>query len=301
MGKILLFYKYVSIQYPKQIQKWLQKICSDLGLRGRIIVAQEGINGTVGGTCLNTDRFIQLMDKNSLFDSIDFKQDEGDFHHFPRLQIKIKDEIVHFGTLNPVNIKNTGTHLNPAQAHMFISTKAENLVILDARNNYESAIGKFQGALTPNIENFRDLPAYIDKNLEKFADKEVLMYCTGGIRCEKATAYLQEKNIAKAVYQIEGGIQRYVEQFPEGYFRGKNYVFDGRIAVKVNDDIVGLCYLCNAPCDEYTNCLIASCNRHFICCAACMSAYENCCSNACQELLSDSKIVIRKKRIAIYT
>src|SRR5438045_9113606 len=117
------------------------------------------------------------------------------------------------------------------------------------------------------------------------------MYCTGGIRCERASAYLNEKNIAKKVYQMEGGIHRYVEQYPDGFFRGKNYVFDGRIAVKVNDDVVSHCLLCSEPCDQYTNCLNASCNEHFICCVQCLDSYGNTCGATCEELLSQHKVI----------
>jgi predicted sulfurtransferase len=173
---------------------------------------------------------------------------DGDSNYFPRLRIVVRNEVTHLG-LDPaiITAKNGGIHLTPEQTHNLLKNAPQDLIIFDARNNYESRIGSFENALKPDIKNFRDLPEYIDNNLDLFKDKEVLMYCTGGIRCERGSAYLKSKNVAKKVYQIEGGIHRYAEKFPDGFFRGKNYVFDGRIAVKVNDDILGSCELCSTP------------------------------------------------------
>ncbi len=291
MNKIILFYKYIEIAYPKQVMKWQQQICQDLQLKGRILISHEGINGTLGGLSENLDQYKNLMSEHELFGNIDFKESTGGPECFPRLSVKVRNEAVSLGipydTLTP---RNCGQHLSPEQTHELIANQPEDLVILDARNNYEWAIGKFENAITPNIENFRDLPQYLEENLDQFKDKQVLMYCTGGIRCERASAYLNEKNIAKKVYQMDGGIHRYVEQYPDGFFRGKNYVFDGRIAVKVNDDIIGSCAICTKPCDDYHNCLNAMCNEHFIACATCIEKLEKTCSEQCQTLLAENKV-----------
>ena len=294
MGKILLFYKYIEIQYPKQIQKWLQKLCEQLALKGRIIIGSEGINGTVGGTIENTQLFINEMKANELFMDVDFKESAGNETHFPKLRIVIRNEIVTFG-IDPLilSAKNTGKHLTPEETHKLLNNKPKDLIIFDARNNYESNVGYFEGAIKPNIQYFRELPNYIDANIDLFKDKEVLMYCTGGIRCERATAYLKEKNIARAVYQIEGGIHRYIEAFPEGHFRGKNYVFDNRVTVAANTDIVGKCFICNCVSDDYTNCLNAKCNLHFIGCPSCIQNLGNTCSNTCSTLVNENKVKLR--------
>ena len=142
----------------------------------------------------------------------------------------------------------------------------------------------------PDINHFRELPEYIDTHLDQFKDKQVLMYCTGGIRCERASAYLKSKNIAKQVYQIEGGIHRYVEQYPDGFFRGKNYVFDNRITLKVTDDILGTCLICTTLCDNYTNCLNAKCNKHFICCDPCLNKLNNTCNTVCHDFVGHNKV-----------
>lgn len=294
MGKLILFYKYVEVQYPKQILKWQTKICQELGLKGRVILAQEGINATLAGDSAPIDRYKILMDNHPLFGGIDFKESEGNADYFPRLRIVVKDEIVRLGIpADKLKAAQGGKHLTPAQVHQLLKNKPENLVILDARNRYESKIGTFTDAITPEIAHFRDFPEYIDKNLEQFKDKQVFMFCTGGIRCERASAYLKIKNVAQEVYQLDGGIQRYIEQYPDGFFRGKNYVFDGRIAVKVNDDILSSCELCSKPSDDYNNCMNADCNKHFVSCASCYQDYNQTCSKKCLELLAENKVAQR--------
>lgn len=294
MNTILLFYKYIVITYPKQIMKWQQTICQQLGLTGRILISHEGINGTLGGTTEQTNQYKALMLDHELFNNIDFKESEGGAECFPRLSVKVRNEAVSLGIpYDQLTPKNGGEHLTPEQAHELISAKPQDLVILDARNTYEWEIGRFENAILPDIQNFRDLPQYFDENIEQFTDKQVLMYCTGGIRCERATAYLNEKNVAKKVYQIEGGIVRYTEKYPDGFFRGKNYVFDGRIAVKINGDVLGSCHICAKACDDYHNCLNAACNKHFIGCTDCVITLNKTCSTACQNLIAENKTHIR--------
>lgn len=289
MGTILLYYKYVDIKYPEAIKQWQRSLCESLELTGRIIIAHEGINGTVAGTDEATQAYIKAMNEHELFGDIDFKTAQGGSESFPKLKIKVKNEIVRLG-VDPakVTIKDTGQHLTPQQTHELLSNKPKDLVILDTRNNYESAVGTFEGSITPDIRYFRQLPAYLDENIDKFKDKEVLMHCTGGVRCERATALLVQKGVAKKVYQVKGGIHRYIEQYPDGHFRGKNYVFDKRITVKVNDDILGSCYLCKKPCDDYFNCLNALCNKHFICCEPCLKEFNKTCSSQCKTAIEQN-------------
>jgi predicted sulfurtransferase len=295
MGKILLFYKYIDITYPGQIRKWQERLCKQLNLKGRVIIAQEGINATLGGSLEAVQAYKKEVDAHPLFNGIDFKESDGASDYFPRLRVVVRTEITHLG-LDPqvITAKNGGTHLTPEQVHELIQNAPKDLVILDARNTYESRIGKFDNALEAEINNFREFPTYIDNHEELFKDKQVLMYCTGGIRCERASSYLKSKNVAKNVFQLQGGIHRYVEQFPDGYFKGKNYVFDGRIAVKVTDDILSNCSLCTALHDEYTNCLNAECNKQFIACELCLKTFGNACSKNCLELIQTNKVVVRK-------
>lgn len=290
MGTILLYYKYVDIEYPEAIKKWQKNLCESLGLTGRILLAHEGINGTVAGSDEAADAYVAAMNEHPLFGNIDFKRSSGDATAFPKLKISVKDEIVHLGVdTKKVTVKDTGVHLTPEETHNLLSNPPKDLVILDTRNNYESAVGTFTGSIIPDIRYFRQLPQFIDENLDQFKDKEVLMHCTGGVRCERATAYLVQKGIAKQVYQVEGGIVRYTEKFPDGFFRGKNYVFDKRITVKINDDILGKCYTCQKPCDDFINCLNVLCNKHIISCADCRRNLNDTCSTKCQTATLDHK------------
>jgi predicted sulfurtransferase len=294
MGKIILFYKYVNIPYPKQILKWQTKLCFELGFTGRVVLAHEGINGTLAGSESAVEKYKQLMSTHQLFGDIDFKESNGDQSCFPKMQIKVKNEIVRMD-IDPSTLtsKNGGVHLKPSDVHTLLEKESDDLVVFDARNACESAIGAFKNALKPNISYFRQLPAYIDANLDLFREKKVLMYCTGGIRCERASAYLQTKGIAKEIYQLEGGIHRYLEQYPDGHFRGKNYVFDARLAIASNNDVISTCLLCNTSCDEYDNCLNASCNKHFICCNACKITFKKTCSTICKQLIEKEAVSMR--------
>jgi predicted sulfurtransferase len=294
MGKILLYYKYIQIECPKRTYKWQKNLCTNLNLTGRILIGHEGINGTVGGTDAEIEYYKNAMRKDPLFADVDFKESEGGAHCFPRMRIAIRDEIVSLGIpADKLTPKNGGMHLKPHEVHELIARKPDDLVIFDARNNFEWKVGTFVDAVKPDIGNFRELPQFIDDNLETFKDKQVLMYCTGGVRCERASAYLQEKNVASKIYQVEGGIHTYAQEYPDGYFRGKNYVFDGRVTVKINDDVLSTCELCAASCDTYVNCLNALCNKHFIACEPCVTLKKNCCSDACMQLLEEKKVTAR--------
>lgn len=282
MEAIIIFYKYVAIPNVEGIQKWQQKICQNLQLTGRIILAKEGINATIAGKKEFLKTYICLMKKHPFFDNIDYKWSEGSTEHFPRLSIKIKEEIVRLGiSPDQISAQDTGIHLTPVEVHELLQNNPKDLIVLDTRNQCEWEIGRFKNSITPKITYFRELPQYIDNNLETFKDKQVLMYCTAGVRCERAAAYLKQKKVAKVVYQIQGGIHRYIEQYPNGFFRGKNYVFDGRISVSVNDDVLGVCFICKKACDTYINCDNTRCNRHYISCQPCQRRLTNFCSSEC--------------------
>lgn len=295
MGTILLYYKYVNIENPEKIAQWQRGLCESLQLTGRIILAHEGINGTIAGTTESTNKYIEEMNNHELFGNIDFKTAEGGSEAFPKLKISIKNEIVRLGEdPEKLTIKDTGQHLTPDQVHELLSNKPDDLIILDTRNDYEWEVGKFKDAILPDIKTFREFPEYVDKHLDEYKDKKVLMYCTGGVRCERATAYLVQKDVAQEVYQVEGGIHRYIEKYPDGYFRGKNYVFDGRVTVRVNEDVLGKCYICKTAADDYTNCLNALCNKHFISCKDCLEKLHNACSEKCMNLLETKQTKERK-------
>jgi predicted sulfurtransferase len=295
MNKIIIFYKYITIENPQQICSWQRTVCEQLNLKGRILIATEGINATVGGAPHQVDQYVALVKEHPLFSDVDFKES---YTHsgepFPKLKVKVRPEIVRLG-IDPELYKASegGTHLSPRETHKLLSSKPDNLVILDARNEFEARVGKFTDAIVPDIENFRDLPEYIVKNEHLFKDKQVLMYCTAGVRCERASAYLKAHTKAQEVYQLEGGVHKYVEEFPDGHFRGKNYVFDGRVTVRITDDILSNCINCTIACDDYINCVNVQCNKHCILCLACRDIMKDCCSNRCLELVANAHVQSR--------
>lgn len=177
MGTIILFYKYVEIQYPGQIQKWQRQLCEQLGLKGRVLIAHEGINATLGGEQPAVEQYVAAMQAHPLFTDVDFKYSPGGAEDFPRLRIVVRPEIVNSGIPKDITVATGGTHVTPTQAHELIEKKE--VVLLDARNLYEASVGTFKDAIVPPINNFRDLPAYIDANLEQFADKKVSCFAPG--------------------------------------------------------------------------------------------------------------------------
>jgi predicted sulfurtransferase len=294
MSKIILFYKFVTVENPNDIMLWQKELCQSLQLKGRVLIAHHGINATLGGSIEEVEEYKKEMQNHPLFADIDFKESPGGAESFPRLRVAVRKSVINMGIdYDAAYVADCGTHLTPAQTHEMITNKSDDLVILDARNNYEAAIGKFEDAITPDIKNFRDFPAYVDAHLDAFKDKKVLMYCTGGIRCEPASAYLKQQGIAKEVYQILGGIHRYTEEYPDGFFRGKNYVFDGRVAMPITQEVLSRCEYCPTVCDEYRNCMNADCNKLFICCDECIANLKNTCSAVCKELLADNKVAPR--------
>lgn len=280
---ILLFYKYVNIENTEEYKQELLSICNNIGLKGRILLSKEGINGSVSGNKEQTDKFKEELVKDTRFLNIEFKEDIGNSHPFKKTQVKIKNEIIKFG--QDVDLKNTGKHLTPEE---FLKIYNENkdkigkdVIILDARNNYESNVGKFKGAITPDIEKFTEFPKVVDE-LKDLKDKKIIMYCTGGIRCEKASAYLKEKGF-KDVSQLQGGILSFGKKFPDSVWEGTCFVFDKRMVSEINSEnkAVMHCDICTRPCFYYNNCNNHPCNEFCSLCVECEKKYEGCCCEDC--------------------
>lgn len=272
--QILLYYKYVFIQDPDLEMKHQRELCSSLGLLGRIIVAKEGINGTVEGAKENTEKYIQEMEKDSRFFGMHWKKSVGDGKSFPKLSVKARKEIVslHLGVCDIDPNQVTGVHLKPEELHEWIKNKKE-FYIVDMRNAYEHKVGHFEGSILPPIENFRDLPKVVEQ-ISHLKNKTVLTVCTGGVRCEKASGFLITQGFTD-VYQLDGGIVSYMEKYPNEDFKGKLYVFDGRVAMGFYTDdnkheIVGKCDTCGEKSENYVNCANPVCHRHFIDCDNCI-------------------------------
>jgi len=286
--QVLLYYKYIDINNPVELQKSQKELCERLGLKGRIIIATEGINGTLEGTKENTEEYVKELLSDSRFSDIHMKRSVGTGSAFPKLSIKIRDEIVsaHLGE-NDVNPAiTTGKHLKPEELHEWYLSGKE-FYIIDMRNDYEQKVGYFKDSILAPLSNFRDLPKVIPQ-IESLKNKTILTVCTGGVRCEKASGFLV-KNGFTDVYQLYGGIVSYMELYPNEDYLGKLYVFDGRIVMGFNLDdpkhtIVGKCDKCGKPSDNYIDCYNPKCNkptRHFICCKDCIEKGKAFCSEEC--------------------
>lgn len=271
--QILLFYKYVHISEPESVKTWLTELCKGLGLKGRLIIATEGLNITLEGKTEDTETFIKELEKDSRFLNIHMKRSVGTGNAFPRLSVKVRPEIVslHLGVCDIDPNQTTGIHLEPKELHEWLAGGRE-FYIVDMRNAYEHAVGKFAGSICPPMENFRDLPKLL-KTIEHLKNKTVLTVCTGGVRCEKASGYLISQGFTD-VYQLNGGIVSYMEAYPNEDFEGKLYVFDGRVAMGFYTDdpkhkIIGVCDACGASSENILDCREFGCNGQFILCAEC--------------------------------
>ncbi|WP_100487907.1 rhodanese-related sulfurtransferase [Sporolactobacillus pectinivorans] len=284
--RVLLFYKYVTIDNPQDFAQEHLTFCKSLALKGRILVAKEGLNGTLSGTQEQTQIYMDTLHRDPRFSGMVFKTDSADGHAFTKMNVRARKEIVAFKLKNDIDPHQmTGKHLKPKAFHD--AMQEENAILIDARNNYETQIGHFRHAILPDVKTFRDLPDWIEKNLADCKDKKVLTYCTGGIRCEKFSGYLLKAGF-KDVSQLDGGIVEYGKD-PEvkgELYDGKCYVFDKRISVPVNrtdeDVIVGHCHRCGKPCDRIVNCANPECNKQYICCENCEKKYHRSCSATCR-------------------
>jgi UPF0176 protein len=279
----LLYYCYSPIAHAEQFAADHLIFCKSLGLVGRIIVAEEGLNGTVSGTKEACENYMAFIKGDERFAKTDFKIDEVAEPSFIKMHCRYKAEIVHSG-LRDTSIINpneqTGKYLEPGEFSEMIDR--DDVVILDVRSNYEHNLGKFKNAVTLDIENFRDFPDQIEA-LAQYKDKKVMTYCTGGIKCEKASALLLHHGF-KDVYQLHGGIIKYGKEVGGKDFEGKCYVFDNRIAVDVNSvnpSIVSTCFNCGKTTPKMINCANPECNEHITQCDECGDQLLGCCSEAC--------------------
>ena len=283
--RVLLYYMYVPIEDPEEFAKEHKAFCDELGLKGRILVASEGINGTVSGPVEQTDRYMEAMKQDPRFAEMVFKIDEADGHAFPKMKVRARPELVTLRLEDDVNPNEvTGKYLEPKE--FFERLQDENTIVLDARNDYEYDLGHFRGAIRPDIKNFRDLPDWVRENKELLGDKKIITYCTGGIRCEKFSGWLVKEGF-EDVAQLHGGIVTYGKD-PEvqgQLWDGQLYVFDDRIGVPVNQKehvIVGKDYFTGEPCERYVNCANPACNKKILCSEENEHKYMRSCSEECR-------------------
>uniref|UniRef100_A0A286XFX4 Thiosulfate sulfurtransferase/rhodanese-like domain-containing protein 2 n=2 Tax=Cavia porcellus TaxID=10141 RepID=A0A286XFX4_CAVPO len=252
-GEVLLYYCYRDLEDPHWVCAWQTALCEHLHLTG--------------------------------------KTSKGGAHCFPELRVGVFEEIVPMGiSPSEISYKKSGIHLTPGEFHKEVENllsqagqEQSDTILLDCRNFYESKIGRFQGCLAPDIRKFSYFPSYVDKNLELFREKRVLMYCTGGIRCERGSAYLKAKGVCKEVFQLKGGIHKYLEEFPDGFYKGKLFVFDERYALSYNSNVVSACSYCGAQWDQYKLCSTPQCRQLVLTCPACQGQGSTACCVTCQD------------------
>ncbi len=286
----LSFYAYAHIENPQYFRDQLFIKWNELDVLGRIYVAAEGINAQLSVPAVNFYQFKETVDAYPFMNGIRLNiAVEHDNKSFLKLKIKVRDKIVADGLNDDTfDVTDIGTHLRASEFNRMM--ESPNTVIVDMRNHYESEIGHFEGAITPDVDTFRQSLPIIDEQLKNYKeDKNILMYCTGGVRCEKASAYFKHRGY-KNVYQLEGGIIEYTRQIKseglESKFIGKNFVFDNRLGERITDDIIAHCHQCGKPCDTHTNCKNDGCHLLFIQCEDCAKEMHGCCSDTCAEIVS---------------
>jgi UPF0176 protein len=283
--RVLLYYKFVEIDNIDAYVKRHLKFCKSVGLKGRILIAEEGINGTVSGTVAQTDAYIHALHMDPRFEDMAFKIDEVEDHTFKKLFVRKRDQIITLFPEHNVNPNEvTGKHLKPKEWRDLL--EKDDVLVLDGRNDYEYEIGHFRNAIRPDVTSFREFPEWIKENLSEHKDKKILSYCTGGIRCEKLTGVLLKQGF-KHVFQLDGGIVNYGKD-PDvqgELFDGKCYVFDERISVPIdrnNKVIVSNCMHCGEKSDRYINCANPECNLQHVSCESCEKEKQASCCNECR-------------------
>jgi UPF0176 protein len=275
MYTVILYYKYIPLENPKALMREQRRVCENLSLKGRILIAEEGINGTLEGKTEDIEAYCKAFLSDSRFSDVIIKKSTGTGNAFSKLQIKVREEIVssHLKEHDVKPYELTGKYITAEELHEWFEKKRE-FYIIDMRNNFEHISGHFEGSILPNIDNFRNLPDILPE-LKHLKNKTIVTVCTGGVRCEKASGYLLKSGFAD-VYQLKDGIVTYMEKYPNEHFKGKLYVFDKRFLMGFNTsskqhEIIGRCAKCGAVSENYINCIDDICHRHFICCKDCVN------------------------------
>lgn len=284
--QILLFYKYIPIPDAENFAAEHLRYCKQLGVKGRILIADEGINGTLSGTIQQTEQYMSDLRSNPLFADMVFKIDDSDSHAFKKMFVRYRQELVTL-RYNKKLDPNTdgGKRLKPKQFYEFL--QRDDVVVLDGRTGYEYDLGHFKRAVRPDVDSFREFPDWLEKHFSEYKDKPIITYCTGGIRCEMLTSVMRDNGFQE-VYQLDGGIVTYGKD-PDVQgrgFDGSCYVFDERISVPINlteeRTVVGKCYHCSQPTERYINCADDTCHRQHLVCDECLETMKGYCSAACE-------------------
>ncbi|MEY4379788.1 MAG: hypothetical protein RLZZ378_191 [Actinomycetota bacterium] len=281
--KIILFYCFTPISDPETFKLWQLSLGEQFNLKGRIIISEHGINGTLGGEMNDLKKYIRKSKEFKPFKKIDFKWSEGTGNDFPRLSVKIRPELVAFGLATELKVDKHGVvgggeHLEPVQVNELVTKRGDDVVFFDGRNAYEAKIGKFKNAVVPNVETTKDFISELDSGkYDYLKEKAIVTYCTGGIRCEILSAAMKQRGF-KEVYQINGGIVRYGEAYPEnGYWEGSLYTFDGRMSMDFspNTKVIGECEKCGDKTKQFYNCAVETCHSLILLCEKCFKNSNN--------------------------
>ncbi|HEY1039839.1 MAG TPA: rhodanese-related sulfurtransferase [Bacteroidia bacterium] len=299
----LSFYRYVKLTNPQETRDALYKMWVGLDCFGRIYLAEEGINAQMNVPEHNWDEFVKQLYAFEVFNNIPFKiAVDGNGKSFYKLVVKVRDRIVADGINDPTfDPSNTGKYLNAKEFNAAIEDP--NTIVVDMRNHYESEVGRFEGAFCPDADTFREELPQVIEHLKGKEDKKILMYCTGGIRCEKASAYFKHKGFTD-VNHLQGGIIKYAEEVKEqnleSKFKGVNFVFDERVGERITNDVLSKCHQCEKPCDRHVNCKNDDCHLLFIQCEECEQKMNGCCTPECVTIAAlpiEEQRALRKGRI----
>ena len=281
-NRILLYYLFTPLADPDAIRLWQKALCEKLGLKGRILISTQGINGTVGGSLDAAKKYVRAMREYAPFKTMEFKWSQGGADDFPRLSIRVRDEIVSFGAPGELVVDETGVvgggvHLKPRELHELVEQKkqqGQEVVFFDGRNAMEAAIGRMHGAIVPDVDTTHDFKTELDSGkYDHLKDQPIVTYCTGGIRCEVLSRMMISRGFNE-VYQMDGGIVRYGETFGDkGLWEGSLYVFDKRMHMEFSDDakVIGECSECSAPTNDYVDCGNVSCRSLRLLCPSCVA------------------------------
>ena len=284
VAKILLYYAFTPLADPDAVRLWQRDLAASLGLRGRILISKDGLNGTLGGELGAMKRYVRKTRAYPAFKHIDFKWSEGSgldetgaSLDFPKLVVKVRDEIVSFGAPGELRVDDSGVvgggiRLTPDALHDLVAARGDDVVFFDGRNALEAAIGRFRDAVVPDVETTRDFVELLDSGeYDELKGRPVVTYCTGGIRCEVLSSLMVSRGFGE-VYQLDGGIVRYGERFgDDGLWQGSLYVFDKRGAIEFSDHakVIGACVVCGTPANRTANCADASCATERVVCGSC--------------------------------
>ena len=301
--KIILYYGFTPLDDPDAIRLWQRTLCEMLSLKGRILISRHGINGTLGGAIEDLIRYIAATKEFPAFRGIDFKWSEGSAEDFPRLRVRVRDEIVSFGAAKELvvdarGVVGGGVHLRPAQVHELVEQRGDDVVFFDARNAFEAMIGRFKNAVVPDVQATRDFASVLDRgDYDHLKHKAVVTYCTGGVRCEVLSALMIGRGFEE-VYQLDGGVVRYGEAYgDDGLWEGSLYLFDARMHHEFSDHskVIGVCERCSAPTSQYHNCANLACRKLILLCQECES--DNVSTN-CSPLHAENRVAERSERSA---